>query len=76
MMILSFFSFRILFRSQDLSEMKEYLHSQWSKILEGDVSIQDFIYAKAVKLGTYRYWEFSFLVFALSDLVFISECVA
>lgn len=45
--------FRILFRTQDLSELKSFLHRQWTKILTGRVSIQDFIIAKAVKLGTY-----------------------
>ncbi|KAI9095522.1 hypothetical protein DFS34DRAFT_662310 [Phlyctochytrium arcticum] len=44
---------KILFRTQDLSEVKRYLHRQWSKILSGRVSIQDFIISKEVKLGTY-----------------------
>lgn len=44
---------RILFRSQNLSEVKSYCHRQWTKILSGRVSIQDFIIAKEVKLGTY-----------------------
>ncbi|CAG8658610.1 12557_t:CDS:2, partial [Acaulospora colombiana] len=46
---------KILFRSQDLSEVKEYCWRTWTKILEGRVSIQDFIFAKEVRLGTYRY---------------------
>lgn len=45
---------RILFRNQDLSEVKEYLQRQWTKILAGRVSLQDFIIAKEVKLGSYR----------------------
>ncbi|RKO94213.1 hypothetical protein BDK51DRAFT_30653, partial [Blyttiomyces helicus] len=45
---------KILFRTQDLSQVKEYLQRQWTKILAGRVSIDDFIIAKEVKLGTYR----------------------
>lgn len=33
--------------------MKSYLVRQWSRILSGRVSIQDFIFAKEVRLGTY-----------------------
>ncbi|KAG8701368.1 DNA polymerase zeta [Ceratobasidium sp. 395] len=44
---------KILFRSQDFSEVKEYCVSSWTKILEGRVSIQDFIFAKEVRLGGY-----------------------
>jgi hypothetical protein len=39
------FLFRILFRTQDLSELREYLYLQFTKILTGDVSISDFIIA-------------------------------
>lgn len=45
---------RILFRSQDLTEVKTYCCNSWFKILENRVSIQDFIFAKEVRLGTYR----------------------
>lgn len=45
---------RILFRTQDLSQVKEYCCRTWSRILENKVSIQDFIFAKEVKMGTYR----------------------
>lgn len=45
---------RILFRSQDLSEVKEYCIQTWTKILAGKVSIHDFTFAKEVRLGTYR----------------------
>ena len=45
---------RILFRSQDLSEVKAYCRSSWTKLLDGRVSLQDFIFAKEVKLGKYR----------------------
>lgn len=44
---------KILFRSQDLSEVKEYCCRSWSKILENKISIQDFIFAREVKMGTY-----------------------
>lgn len=45
---------KILFRTKNLSLVKEYLYRQWTKILSGRVSIQDFIIAKEVKLGTYK----------------------
>jgi DNA polymerase zeta len=44
---------RILFDSSDLSQVKEYLVGEWFKIMTGNVSIQDFCFAKAVKLGSY-----------------------
>ncbi|KAK0531877.1 DNA polymerase zeta [Tilletia horrida] len=44
---------RTLFTSQDLTLVKEYCQEQWRKILEGRISIQDFIFAKEVRLGGY-----------------------
>ena len=44
---------KLLFRTADLSEVKRYFQRQCSKIMRGDVSIQDFCFAKEVKLGTY-----------------------
>lgn len=44
---------RILFRTQDLSKVKQYCYSSWERILENRASIQDFIFAKEVRLGTY-----------------------
>lgn len=44
---------KMLFRSQDLSEIKEFCWRSWTKVLEGRVSIQDFIFAQEVRLGTY-----------------------
>lgn len=44
---------RILFRTQDLSLVKEYCTTTWGQILENRVSVQDFIFAKEVRLGTY-----------------------
>lgn len=46
-------SLRILFESRDLSGVKTYLYRQWKKIISGRVSLQDFIFAKEVRLGTY-----------------------
>lgn len=44
---------KLLFRTQDLSQVKTYFQSQCSKIMQGRVSVQDFLFAKEVKLGTY-----------------------
>jgi DNA polymerase zeta len=44
---------KILFRTQDLSEIKRYFQSQCTKIMMGRVSIQDFLFAKEVRLGSY-----------------------
>lgn len=34
-------------------QVRAYLQRQWSRILSGRVSIQDFVFAKEVRLGTY-----------------------
>ena len=44
---------RILFQTSDLSQVKRYFQSQCAKIMGGKVSIQDFCFAKEVRLGTY-----------------------
>ncbi|KAI9322888.1 hypothetical protein BX666DRAFT_1899270 [Dichotomocladium elegans] len=44
---------KILFRTQDMSELKQYLYRQWTKILSNRVPLQDFVIAKEVRLGTY-----------------------
>ena len=44
---------KILFRTADLSQVKSYFQRQCAKIMRGKVSIQDFCFAKEVKLGTY-----------------------
>ncbi|KDR84999.1 hypothetical protein GALMADRAFT_131759 [Galerina marginata CBS 339.88] len=44
---------RILFRTQNLSEVKDYCCRSWTKLLENKASVQDFIFAKEVKMGTY-----------------------
>lgn len=44
---------KLLFRTSDLSQVKKFFQTQCSKIMRGKVSIQDFCFAKEVKLGTY-----------------------
>jgi DNA polymerase zeta len=44
---------KILFRTSDLSQVKAYFQSQCTKIMSGRISIQDFLFAKEVRLGTY-----------------------
>ncbi|TEA20943.1 DNA polymerase zeta catalytic subunit [Colletotrichum sidae] len=44
---------KLLFETANLSEVKAYFQSQCEKIMRGSVSVQDFCYAREVKLGTY-----------------------
>lgn len=44
---------KLLFRTSDLSEVKKYFQTQCTKIMSGRFSVQDFCFAKEVKLGTY-----------------------
>ncbi|EPS36788.1 hypothetical protein H072_9596 [Dactylellina haptotyla CBS 200.50] len=44
---------KTLFRTADLSQVKEYFQRQCTKIMSEKVSIQDFCFAKEVRLGTY-----------------------
>jgi DNA polymerase zeta len=44
---------RLLFETADLSQVKAYFQAQCNKIMRGRVSIQDFCYAREVRLGTY-----------------------
>lgn len=44
---------KMLFRTADLSQVKSYFQEQCTKIMKGKVSIQDFCFAKEVKLGSY-----------------------
>ncbi|GES65350.1 DNA polymerase zeta catalytic subunit [Aspergillus terreus] len=44
---------KLLFRTADLSQVKRYFQAQCTKILQGNVSIQDFCFAREVRLGTY-----------------------
>lgn len=44
---------RILFETADLSAVKGYFQAQCDKIMRGAVSVQDFCFAKEVRLGSY-----------------------
>jgi DNA polymerase zeta len=44
---------RLLFETADLSQIKEYFQKECEKIMRGAVSVQDFCFAKEVRLGTY-----------------------
>lgn len=44
---------KLLFETADLSEVKAYFQAQCAKIMQGNVSVQDFCFAREVKLGTY-----------------------
>lgn len=41
------------FKSHLLCKVKSYLQRQWTRILSGRVSLQDFVFAKEVHLGSY-----------------------
>ncbi|KAJ5970642.1 C4-type zinc-finger of DNA polymerase delta [Penicillium vulpinum] len=44
---------KTLFRTADLSQVKSYFQRQCAKIMQGRISIQDFCFAREVRLGTY-----------------------
>jgi len=44
---------RLLFETADLSRVKAYFQAQCGKIMRGAVSVQDFCFAKEVRLGSY-----------------------
>ena len=44
---------KLLFETADLSQVKAYFQAQCDKIMRGAVSVQDFCFAKEVRLGTY-----------------------
>ncbi|KAL8553803.1 hypothetical protein ACS0TY_002187 [Phlomoides rotata] len=46
-------SLKIYFETQDIDKVKAYVVRQWTKIISGRVSLQDFVFAKEVRLGTY-----------------------
>ncbi|KAG6482273.1 hypothetical protein ZIOFF_058904 [Zingiber officinale] len=46
-------SIRLIFEQRDMLIVKSYLQRQWTRILSGRLSLQDFIFAKEVHLGTY-----------------------
>ena len=47
---------RTIFRTRDLSQVREYLCSQFSRLLLGaqGTAIRDFVFSKEVRLGHYR----------------------
>ncbi|KAM1030545.1 hypothetical protein ACFX13_035158 [Malus domestica] len=47
-------SLRLFFEHRDMYEVKTYLQRQWKRIISGRVSLQDFVFAKEVCLGTCR----------------------
>ncbi|ORY46574.1 DNA/RNA polymerase [Rhizoclosmatium globosum] len=47
-------SLKILFRTQDMSELKAYLYRQWDKIMSNRVALNDLIIATEFKLKNYR----------------------
>ncbi|ATY61766.1 DNA polymerase zeta catalytic [Cordyceps militaris] len=44
---------RLLFETADLSQIKAYFQAQCTKIMRGAVSVQDFCFAREVRLGSY-----------------------
>lgn len=44
---------KLLFETADLSQVKAYFQSQCDKIMRGQVSVQDFCFAREVRLGSY-----------------------
>ncbi|KAK5086605.1 DNA polymerase zeta [Lithohypha guttulata] len=44
---------KMLFRTSDLSRVKYFFQEQCRKIMQGRVSVQDFCFAREVRLGTY-----------------------
>ncbi|KAL3516081.1 hypothetical protein ACH5RR_022983 [Cinchona calisaya] len=46
-------SLRLYFEHQDIDKVKTYLLRQWTRIVSSRVSLQDFVFAKEVRLGTY-----------------------
>ena len=53
--ILNILFFRILFRTRNLVEVKEYLQRQWMNIMTGNISLHDLVIATEVRLGDYKY---------------------
>ncbi len=44
----------ILFKTMDISAVKKYVCAQFTKVMQGRVNYKDFIFAKEVRLGTYK----------------------
>ena len=45
---------RMLFAKKDLSAVKAYLQRSWTKMLAGRLSLADYVFAKEVRLGSYK----------------------
>jgi DNA polymerase zeta len=45
---------RILFNSRDLTLVRRYVETQWSRMIRGKVPLKDFIFSKEVTLGKYH----------------------
>ena len=52
----------ILFSSCDLSLVRSYLERMWFKMWQGTAPVRDFIFAKEVRLGTYKQLPLAALV--------------
>lgn len=44
----------LLFKSKDVSQVKEYVLDQFVKITQNKVNLKDFMFAKEVRIGTYK----------------------
>lgn len=44
---------RLLFETADLSQVTAYFQRQCDKVMRGAVSVQDFCFAREVRLGSY-----------------------
>lgn len=47
-------SITILFLERNLTLIREYLQRQWIKVLRNKLPLKEFIFAKEVRIGTYR----------------------
>lgn len=47
-------SLNILFKDRDISLVKDYVVNELQKIVKGNVNIKDFIFARKVRIGTYK----------------------
>lgn len=44
----------ILFETKDISQIKDYILDEFLKIVKNKINLQDFLFAKEVRLGTYK----------------------
>ncbi|KAG7917801.1 hypothetical protein KL927_002544 [Ogataea polymorpha] len=47
-------SLRLLFETKDLTKVKQYVNLQFLKIMQNKANLQDFLFAKEIRLGTYK----------------------